>query len=276
MQAKNQHSNLIPIWLFAQFELTRLFFTKRGLFLVASLAIVWFFILDFLVYESVQLLRDPLLRDQISSWFGEVQLDYLLQWPYSELAVYWIISVFIFPFIAILISSDQIASDIKRGTVRFLLLRSTRSQLLLGRFLGKTLIVTILIFLSVLATFLMGINRDATQIVNSTPQLILILFNLILLCLPYIALMSLLNAHFQSSKISLLIAFIIVPVISSLIGYIATYIEPADYLLYALPGLQLTDTLQLADFQLSSLLIPLIQTIGYLFLTQQVLVRKSL
>ena len=112
------------IWLFAQFELTRLFFTKRGLFLVASLAVVWFFILDFLIYESVQLLREPLLRDQISSWFGEVQLDYLLQWPYSELAVYWIISIFVFPFIAILMSSDQIASDINRGTVRFLLLRT--------------------------------------------------------------------------------------------------------------------------------------------------------
>ena len=122
----------------------------------------------------------------------------------------------------------------------------------------------------------MGINRDPTQILSSIPQLIIIVFNLILLCLPYTALMTLLNGHFQSSKISLLIGFIIVPLISSLIGYIASYIQPIEYLLYALPGVQLTDTIQLANFQISSLLIPLIQTIFYLLLTQQVLVRKSL
>jgi len=276
MQSTVQPNAFYTVWLFAKFELTRLLFTKRGLFLLASLATVWFFILDFLIYESVQLLRDPLLREQISSWFGEVQLDYLLQWPYSELAVYWLIGVFIFPFMAILMSSDQIASDIKRGTVRFLLLRSTRSQLLLGRFFGKTLIITILIILSVLATLAMGVNRDASQIVASIPQLALIIFNLLLLSLPYIALMSLLNAYFQSSKLSLLFAFIILPLISSLLGYFTTYLQFIDHLFYVLPGVQLTDTIQLADFHFSSLLIPLLQTIGYLLLTRQVLVRKSL
>ena len=276
MQRTVQPNAFYTVWLFAKFELTRLLFTKRGLFLLTSLATVWFFILDFLIYESVQLLRDPLLREQISAWFGEVQLDYLLQWSYAELAVYWLIGVFTFPFMAILMSSDQIASDIKRGTVRFLLLRSTRSQLLLGRFFGKTLIITIMIILSVLATLAMGINRDASQIVASTPQLALIIFNLFLLSLPYIALMSLLNAYFQSSKSSLLFAFIIIPFISSLIGYLAAYIPLAEYLLYLLPGVQLTDTIQLADFHASSLVIPLLQTIGYLLLTQQVLVRKSL
>jgi len=276
MHSTQQDSNLNSIWLFARFEFTRLFSSKAGLFLLVSLAVVWFFILDFIIYESVQLLQEPLLRNQIASWFGEIKIDYLLHWPYSELAVYWVIGIFALPYIAILIASDQIASDIKRGTVRFLLLRSTRSQLLLGRFIGKALIIAILIVFSMLTTFLMAVNRDPTQIINSVPQLILIGFNLILLCLPYIALMSLLNGYFHSSKISLLIAFIIVPLISSLIGYIATYIDPIEYLLYVLPGVQLTDTVQLADFHLSSLLIPLIQTTSYLFLTQQILVRKSL
>jgi len=86
----------------------------------------------------------------------------------------------------------------------------------------------------------------------------------------------LLNAYFQSSKLSLLFAFIILPLISSLLGYFTTYLQFIDHLFYVLPGVQLTDTIQLADFHFSSLLIPLLQTIGYLLLTRQVLVRKSL
>jgi ABC-type transport system involved in multi-copper enzyme maturation permease subunit len=264
------------IWLISQFELSRLFLTQRGIFLLLAFAIVWFFILKVLVIESVSIINDPVLRDQISSWFGQVKLDYLLDWPYSELAVFWLISVFIYPFFTMLITADQTASDTKRGLVRFLLLRASRSQLFLGRFLGKMLIIFILMILTVLATLAMGVSRNPDQLFASLPQLFLILGNLIILCLPYCALMALLNSLSQSTIISLIFAFILIPLISATIGSLSNSFEPILYLRYALPGVQLTDTIQLANFHLSSILIPLSQTALYLGLTQLIFTRKSL
>lgn len=271
-----QNNSARSIWLISQFELTRLFLTKRGIILLAAFAIVWFFILKVLILESVEMLNDPNTLNMASSFLGQLHLNYLLEWPYSELAVYWLITIFIFPFITVLMTSDQTASDAKRGTIRFLLLRTSRNELLFGRFLGQFIIMISLIGFTIIPTLIMGMIRDSSNVLATIPQLVSVYGNLVLLCLPFIAFMALLNSAYQSSKISMLFAIILVPLISSIIGGLSNYLSILEYLLYALPGAQLTDTVQLANFKVSSIIIPLFQTAAYLGLAQTVLARKSL
>lgn len=263
------------IWLISQFELTRLFLTKRGIILLAAFAIVWFFILKNLVLESVDMFNDPQTLEMVSSFLG-INLNYLSQWPYAELAVYWLISILIFPYITILMTSDQTASDAKRGTMRFLLLRTSRNELLLGRFIGQLIIMFSLIGLTVIPTLVMGMVREPSYVLTTVPQLISVYSVLLLSCLPFIAFMALLNSAYQSSKITILFTVILVPLISSIIGGLSNYLSILDYLRYALPSVQWTDTALLANFELSSIAIPLFQTALYLVLAQVVLARKSL
>lgn len=271
-----QNSAMRSIWLISQFELTRLFLTKRGAILLAAFAIVWFLILKYPVSYSVSILGNESFGENITVFSSQLNLDYLLQWAYSEVAVYWLFGIFIFPFIAVLMTSDQTASDASRGTIRFLLLRTSRNQLLFGRFIGQLIIMMILIGLTMTAAFAMGIYREPSNIFTAIPQLMLVATNLILVCLPFIALMALFNSWIQSSKLSVVFTIIILPIVTGIISYISSYVSPVEYILFALPGVQLTDTVQMANFQLSSIIIPLAQTAAYLGLAQTVLARKAL
>jgi len=278
-----QPNTLVPnnngarsIWLISQFELTRLFLTKRGAILLAAFAIVWFLILKYPISYSVSILGNENFGENITVFSSQLNLDYLLQWAYSEVAVYWLFGIFIFPFIAVLMTSDQTASDASRGTIRFLLLRTSRNQLLFGRFIGQLIIIAILIALTMSAALIMGIIREPSNVFATIPQLALVASNLILVCLPFIALMALFNSLIQSSKLSVVFTIILLPIVNGFITYFSTYFAPLDYLLYALPGVQITDTIQMANFQLSSVITPVVQTVVYLGLAQTVLARRAL
>lgn len=271
-----QNSAMRSTWLISQFELTRLFLTKRGAILLAAFAIVWFLILKYPVSYSVSILGNESFGENITVFSSQLNLDYLLQWAYSEVAVYWLFGIFIFPFIAVLMTSDQTASDASRGTIRFLLLRTSRNQLLFGRFIGQLMIMMILIGLTMTAAFFMGIYREPNNLIAAIPQLMLVASNLMLVCLPFIALMALFNSSIQSSKLSVVFTIILLPIMTGIISYISSYISPVEYILFALPGIQLTDTVQMANFKPSSIIIPLVQTAAYLGLAQLVLARKAL
>jgi len=270
------HNSARSIWLISQFELTRLFLTKRGAILLAAFAIVWFLILKYPISYSVSILGNESFGENITVFSSQLNLDYLLQWAYSEVAVYWLFGIFIFPFIAVLMTSDQTASDASRGTIRFLLLRTSRNQLLFGRFIGQLIIMTILIGLTMTAALIMGIVREPSNVFATMPQLAIVASNLILVCLPFIALMALFNSLIQSSKLSVVFTIILLPIVNGFITYFSTYVAPLEYLLYALPGVQITDTIQMANFQISSVITPVAQTVVYLGLAQTVLARRAL
>lgn len=276
MHPTPQHNATRSIWLLSQFELTRLFLTKRGAILLAAFAIVWFLILKYPVSYSVSILANENFGENISVFSSQLNLDYLLQWAYSEVAVYWLFAIFVFPFIAVLMTSDQTASDATRGTIRFLLLRTSRSQLLFGRFLGQAMIISILIGLTMFAAYVMGIWREPAGVLYAVPQLLLVAVNLVVACLPFIALMALFNVWIQSSKLSVAFTIILLPILNGLISWLTGYFEPIEALNYALPGVQLTDTVQNANLSFFSMSIPLTQTVIYLGLANFVLTRKAL
>ena len=271
-----QQGAMRSVWLISQFELTRLFLTKRGAVLLAAFAIVWFLILKYPVSYSVGILGNESFGENITVFSSQLNLDYLLQWAYSEVAVYWLFAIFIFPFIAVLMTSDQTASDATRGTIRFFLLRTSRNQLLFGRFIGQLIIISILIALTMFAAFAMGVWREPGSALTAIPQLLLVASNLVLVCLPFIALMALFNSWIQSSKLSVVFTIILLPIVTGIISWLSGHISMLEHLLMAIPGVQLTDTVQMASFHYSSITIPLVQTAAYLGLAQFVLTRKAL
>jgi hypothetical protein len=126
------------------------------------------------------------------------------------------------------------------------------------------------------AAFAMGVWREPGSALTAIPQLLLVASNLVLVCLPFIALMSLFNSWIQSSKLSVVFTIILLPIVTGVISWLSGHISVLEHLLMAIPGVQLTDTVQMASFQYSSITIPLVQTAAYLGLAQFVLTRKAL
>ena len=272
-----QPSGLKIIWLICQFELIRLFITKRGIVLVAAFAIIWFLILKYPVYQAANIMSNPNFLDNFMFFSQKLNLEYLLNWQSPELAVYWLIAAFSFPMISVLFSSDQTASDNTRGTLRFISLRANRNHILFGRFFGQLMIITALISMTILATWLMGLSRDPSALMTSGQELGLVFGNLIVLCLPFIGLMALFNAIFRSPRLSVVATIIVIPIVSSIINVASFYWPVLGNLLMVLPGQQLTRTVQSDGLSsLPMIILPLVQTVIYLALAQVVFNRRAI
>jgi len=245
--------------------------------LIFAFAMSWLLLLKYPIYQAAGILSNPNYFNDFFQLSQAINLQYLLAWPYPELAIYWLIAAFVFPLTCVFFASDQLASDHSRGTLRFISLRASRNQLLFGRFLAQVIITLSLIILTVAAALTMALARDPSSLMEAAQQLLLITTNLLVICLPFIALMNLFNCIFKSSRLSVTATVIAIPLLSSLIGLMTLGSPALAQLLVILPGQQLTNLVQ-ADAMSSpySAILPLAQTIGYLALAQQIFSRRAL
>ena len=58
--------SIFRVWQLAQFELTRLFATKRGLLALGAFAMVWFMIQNYLIAQAVPFLSSPEFADLLN------------------------------------------------------------------------------------------------------------------------------------------------------------------------------------------------------------------
>ena len=137
-----------------------------------------FFILYYPVNYAADLVRTVEFRAAVEQVFGALGLTALLDWPVSELALYWLVAIYTFPLFAIAASSDQTCSDRARGTLRFISLRSTRNEIVLGRFLGQVMITSILVVLTLMATTLLALWRDTSLFLLAAVLSATLFFNL--------------------------------------------------------------------------------------------------
>jgi hypothetical protein len=251
--------------------------TRRGLMLLVAFAVIWLLLLKYPVYQAAGIISDPNYFDDFVFFSQLFDLQYLLNWQSPELAIYWLIAALIFPLTSVLFSSDQIATDQSRGTLRFISLRASRHHILFGRFFAQLLIISLLIMMTASAALLMTLKRDPSLITAASVELLTISANLIVLCLPFIALMTLFNCIFKSARLSVVATVIVIPIASSLISVAALALPMLELLLVILPGQQLTTTLQANTMSSVSIAVqPLVQTIVYLALAQQIFARRAL
>ncbi|WP_371378769.1 ABC transporter permease subunit [Thalassotalea aquiviva] len=271
---------LIPfakrIWLIAQFELVRLFLTRTGVLSVSAFLLVWALLLYYPISSAVEWLSTPAFEDIAERLFGAMGLRELLTWPVAELVIYWMLAVYSFVLFAIVFSCDQTCGDRARGTLRFLSLRSTRSEIVFGRFLGQLVIMALLVIFTLLATMILVLVRAPSLLLIALPLCIDIFIQLLILILPFVALMSLVNSVSLSAKRCLIYTILFFTLWPIFVASLAYFFAPASYLYLLTPGVQIEDVINPANTTFVTYLIPISQTIGFLALATWMHQRSSL
>lgn len=272
----SSYLNLNRLWHISTFELKRLFASKRGLIALCAFSLVWLLILRFIISESVTIIASPDYASFASGLLNSIGIERVLNWPVAELSVYWLVALFCFPTLCILLCNDQTVGDRERGTIRFLVLRSSRLELLIGRFLGQMLVLAILVALTVSSSLILVAIRDGSLVSQGLQMSDFISLNIILAMSPYVALMSLFNTFARSARLTVVSVIIFFIAGGFVVKMLIWQFPMLDVLNYIFPGVQIN---QMKSLSISTPIVAAItmgQTVVYLFLAERILARSSI
>ena len=263
--------------LISQFELKRGFATRKGLLSMVTFGVVWYFVLLYplrfvadLLAQGKDLQHDSSFLDFIG--FGSLQL-----WPIPEFGVYWQFALLIFPMLSITIAADQTSADRERGTLRFVVLRSSRDSLFFGRFAGMLALQTLLIGATAISVLVLVLYRDISLFIPALPDLAVTIVNITLAVLPFTALMAALSAKVKSARQATLWAILIWTFLAGIISGFAYYLPALDFFKMLIPGYQLSDLAQLSEWRTLQLAyIPILQSLVLLGLGRWIMSRQAL
>ncbi|MGZ4997516.1 MAG: ABC transporter permease subunit [Methylobacter sp.] len=263
--------------LISLFELKRTFVTRRGLLSLSTFAVVWYFILLYPLRFAAELLAQEKSFKQGFGFLDFIGLGSIHNWPIPEFGVFWQLALIIFPILSITLAADQTCSDRERGTLRFIVLRSSRDRVFFGRFAGVMVIQALLICAAAFSTFALALYRDITLFSSAWPNLLALIVNLILVVLPFTALMATLSAQVKSARQATLWAILIWTFLAGLINGFADYLPTLAFLKFLIPGYQLAELTRLSGWQTLHLAyIPLLQGFILLAFGRWIMARQAL
>jgi ABC-type transport system involved in multi-copper enzyme maturation permease subunit len=263
--------------LICQFELKRLFFTRKGLLYLITFAVVWYFILLYPIRYAANFLEQGQGSSHRGGFFDFLGFGSLLNWQIPEFGVYWRFALVMFPLLCVVITADQTCSDRERGTLRFLALRVSRDGLFFGRFIGAIATQAVLIVATLLTTLALTIFRDANLLSMAVNSAMAIMVNVIVVLLPFTAMMAALSATVKSTRQVMVWAILIWSFLSGIISGLSSYLPALNTLKILIPGYQMSGLAQLAEWQTLQLAyIPLLQTIVLLALGRWIMSRQTL
>jgi len=260
----------------ASFEMYRLFLTKRGALALVAFATAWFFILKYLIGSAATIVSSQVFKDAVEQVFGMLGISELLNWQVPELAIYWLVAVYSFPIFVLFAASDQTCADRTRGTLRFISLRATRVEIVIGRFLGQVSINTILVALTLIATTAMAGYSNSSLISEALSMLPSLFLALFIIIMPFVALMSFINSFIRSSRMALIFAMLFFGLGSMIVAYIEYKLSIGPVLNYIFPGIQINDMVNPGKADWGSYLVPIAQTLAYLLGANLIMARSSL
>ncbi|WP_237524014.1 ABC transporter permease subunit [Shewanella sp. KX20019] len=277
MENSPHNNNLRNMLLLAKFEVKKMLFNPRGMIALAAFALVWLLILLYPIRGASEFLITPHYKDLIEGIFGPQVVSELFKWSVAELAIYWIAALYLFPLFSIFIAADQFSSDKARGSFRFLTLRTSRDSIFFGRFIGYMIIQTILVSLTVLATIVLAVSRETTLLIPALTSGLMVTVNLVIVLLPYTALMAILSLYANSARQATIYAILIWAAMSVSIGIINNFLPIISELKWILPGSQISlmiNTQGLGSFAYAP--VALLQTVVLLFLGRIYIKRSAL
>lgn len=252
----------MKVLVLARDEVLRLLSTRRGLLSLAGFGFIWLAVLAYGVIPAARWFDGATqsgLADAILPEFGLLGWQ---QWPTPELAVYWIISLYLLPFLAIMTAADQTASDRSRGTLRYLVLRCGRLEIFFGRYLGQMFILLLVVLVTLGSVLIVASINSTERLPAAILGSPLIIVNLMLVLAPYIALMALVSVLASTARQATLYAVIIWLAVSFLISYLKSVLPDVRLLDWALPGSQVSQLLTMHDWQTLVLApIPIVHTL---------------
>ena len=263
--------------LICQCELKRLFTTGKGLLYLITFALVWYFILFYPIRLAADMLWQGQYTAQGANFFELIGFGSLLNWQIPEFGVFWRFALVMFPLLCVIIAADQTCSDRERGTLRFLALRTSRESIFFGRFVGVMLIQAVLILATLLTTLILVIYRDANLLSTAFNSALAIAVNLILVLLPFTAMMAALSATVKSARQATVWAILIWSFLSGIISGLSYYLPGLDILKIMIPGYQVSELAQLSEWNTLELAyIPLLQAAVLLVIGRWIMARQIL
>lgn len=265
------------MWLIAQQELLKSFATSRGLFVTAVFVIIWTLLLVYPIRISAEAMTSPDNASLFMVVLYFLGLETLQDWLLSEFAVYWVVALYLFPTFCLISAADQMISDRQRGGLRFLLLRCSRKQLFLGRFVGQMMIQSILICITLVITYSLLVFNNPQHLLKGLSLTPLIFCHILLVTAPFVALMSLLSITLDSVRIASLIAFMILALGGVLIKYFASYLPILAVFEYFIPGGQIYSMAQShPTIAWGAMVHPLLQSVFFLLIGLAVFKRQDI
>ncbi len=258
----NTPSVVSTLWIIIRLELERLFASRTGWFYLTAFGFFWYLLLRLVIFNITNFLSQQ----------GATGQD----WSTIVFSTYFNVGLYLFPLLSIFIAANQTGSDRERGTLRFISLRCNRASIFFGRFLSQVIIQYILIVLTMLTTFAMGVYYDGFS-VSALNNALIMGANLGLVLLPFIGMMSLLSAVVKSPRQATVIAALIWALAASIITGLSHYFPFLEPVKLIVPGMQfdaLTDLEGAAMFSLSY--IPILQCAVLLASGYYVMKRASL
>ncbi len=245
----------------ARLELFRLFGTKRGWIATIALLLIWSMVIRFVIYPAADLISSTetaTFAGLILEWLGLAELS---QWPSAEVSLYWMLSLYMLPFFCVVMAADQIASDKFRGTLRYITLRTSRTSVFFGRFLGQAFIQFLLVAITLASVIALVAWRAPDQLSEVLGSVPIVASNVFIVLLPYIALMSLVSVVAKSAIQAILFAIIAWILVLIVVAIVQSNFGPIEFLDWLLPGSQVSMLLKLSGWQTMQLaVIPLMQT----------------
>ena len=215
--------------LICQFELNRRFATRKGLLSLVTFAVLWYFILLYPLRFATGLAVQEQGLNQHLSIFDFIGFGSSQHWSIPEFDVFWQLALIIFPMLSITLAADQTCSDRERGTLRFIVLRSSRDRVFFGRFTGVMLFQALLISAAAFSTMALALSRDASLVTAALSDLFALMVNLVLIILPFTAMMAALSAQVKSARQVTLWAILIWTFMASIVSGLAYYVPGLDF-----------------------------------------------
>ena len=245
----------------ARLELFRLFGTKRGWIATIALLLIWSMIIRFVIYPAAGLISSSESATFAGAILERFGLDAITRWPSAEISFYWVLSLYLLPFFCVVMAADQIASDKFRGTLRYITLRTSRTSVFFGRFLGQAFIQFLLVVVTLATVVALVAWRTPDQLSDVIGSVPVVVSNVFIVLLPYIALMSLVSVVAKTAIQAILFAIIAWIVVLIMVAVVQSNIGPVEFLNWLLPGSQVSMLLKLSGWQTMQLaVIPLMQT----------------
>lgn len=226
-------------------EVGRLTGSLSGLLTLLAFALLWGLVLFYAILPAAGWLANPDVGNLAGLLLERAGLEEIDSFGSPELALYWLIAPWLLPLFAITLAADQIASDKAGGTLRFLVLRTSRGSVLLGRFLGQC-VVMLIIVVTTLGSVYIGIALNSPERWQSAAMLWLpVVINEFLVLLPYVALMSLMSVLARSARQATLYTIIAWIAVSLASGWAQARFGPVPLLDWVLPGSQVSTLVRL-------------------------------
>jgi ABC-type transport system involved in multi-copper enzyme maturation permease subunit len=174
-------------------------------------------------------------RQESNSGF-DAWVNFLLERRPALLSAIFLVLLFGMPFVISFLAYNQVSGDIQSHGLRYLLLRTERSNIYFGRFLGTVIFSTAVMAIIVATiTFYLGAKTRIYPAPALAGWAVQGFLALALLMVPYIAVCSLISASVDSPFLSLVLAKVVIAGVLFLAILGALAWKPAKYLKYALP-----------------------------------------